>query len=192
MSGFEIAGIALGAFPIVLAMLESQGKGWEKVDGKCPKSAGIYCIMTITLALLHHREEVRRFHVALNTEWVIFRDTCEQLLQNQMGEAAIERLFSPPASYATIDNGRQWNAVRNALKGRMRSRTVEAFIDNVHEMNRFLKELYSIYPQDTDYLAVRTDTSTLMTGLYLQYVEAFLPSVCQEGSQNHQVPYTYV
>lgn len=82
MSGFEIAGIVLGAIPLLISALENYGKGlstlqrWRKYEG-----------------------ELRSLVRNLNTEEGRLQDVCEKLLYGLVPPSLIEQMISEPLGY---------------------------------------------------------------------------------------------
>jgi hypothetical protein len=83
-SGFEVVGLVLAVLPIVISALENYEKGISTIQ-----------------RFRAYRREVRSICIALQTEQVLFGNSCEQLLKDIVSPVELELLLKEPG-------GTQW------------------------------------------------------------------------------------
>jgi hypothetical protein len=86
MSAFEITGIVLGSIPLIISALEHYGEG----------------VRTFR-RLYQYRWELKSITTELKTEQVLFRNTCEILLDGLADSKVLEELLENPGGNAWRD-----------------------------------------------------------------------------------------
>jgi hypothetical protein len=116
MSGFEVIGVVLGAIPLVISALEHYADG----------------VRTIR-RLIEYKWELNTLITTLETEDVLFRNTCEALLDGIEDAGAMEELLKDPG-------GHLWKEKRTAerLKTRL-STSYDVFFKRIIDMNNALE-----------------------------------------------------
>jgi hypothetical protein len=116
MSGFEIVGVVLGSLPIMVAALKSYGDG----------------IRTIR-RLVEYKWEIKKLIITLETEEILFRNTCEVLLDGIDGAGEMEELLKNPG-------GRSWKqgVLGDRLKSRL-STSYDIFFKRILDMSDALE-----------------------------------------------------
>jgi hypothetical protein len=116
MSGLEVAGVVLGALPLVISALEHYGEG-----------------VNTAKRYWRYKAEVRSLILQVNTERGIFINTLEQLLT---GIVKIEHM----AEFTSEPGGDTWRVVGKLLENRLRG-AYEIYLDNVRGMEASLKQM---------------------------------------------------
>jgi hypothetical protein len=116
MSGLEVAGIVLGAIPLVVSALE------HYIDG----------VQTVR-RLFGYRLELKKLVMVLVTEDATFRNTCEKLLDGIASPSTVESLLQDPG-------GLLWNdpALNRKLKARLQT-SHSVYMTRVQDMNEALE-----------------------------------------------------
>jgi hypothetical protein len=123
MSGAEVAGFILSAIPLLISGLEHYAEG----------------VSTIR-RYLKYKNELRSLLRNLNTEYDIFRNTCEELLEGIVPAQRMALLLDNPGGNLWKDQ-----AIEKKLKNRLQSsysgylQTVNDMEDTVNEFKRRLK-----------------------------------------------------
>ncbi|KAF8244138.1 hypothetical protein K440DRAFT_663669 [Wilcoxina mikolae CBS 423.85] len=125
MTGFEIAGIALGVFPIVVKGLTTYLDGSQQVED-----------------LWRWKSSLKSIVRELKTESAIFENTCECLLEGFLSADEITSRMS----------GEGWDDItfQYRLKERLGTNTADAFTEGVQELFGYLLELKSQLGLDDD------------------------------------------
>jgi hypothetical protein len=118
MSGVEIAGLILGAFPIVIHTLEQYANGVQYVK-----------------RFWKYRREFESLIRRLELEVEIFRNTCEELLTGLVPADQITDILNDPAGPAWSDPG-----VEQLLKKRLQ-RSHTGYLCTVQNMIAAVEEL---------------------------------------------------
>lgn len=114
MSGLEVAGVVLGALPLVISALEHYAKGVEGVIRYC-----------------RYKIELQTLANAVKTQKVIFSDTLEQLLTGIVRIDEMTAFMANPAAQPEIDL---------RLKKRLRN-GYEVYFANVRGMDTALSAM---------------------------------------------------
>ncbi|KAK3352049.1 hypothetical protein B0H65DRAFT_538022 [Neurospora tetraspora] len=121
MSGFEVAGLVLGALPLIISALEGYAKGAGAIQ-----------------QWRFYTRELRILKRGLETEHVKLQNVCEKLLmgiaQPPIIEKMIENTFGP--LWKEAENPEIYHKIRQRLW-----RAARIFEENVKDMNRALQEL---------------------------------------------------
>jgi hypothetical protein len=123
MSGAEVAGFVLAAIPLLISGLEHYAEG-----------------VTTIRRYLKYKNELRSLLRNLNTEYDIFRNTCEELLEGIVPARKMALLLENPGSDLWKDQ-----VIEQKLKNRLQSsysgylETVDDMEDAVNEFKRRLK-----------------------------------------------------
>jgi hypothetical protein len=127
MSGLEVAGIVLGALPLVISALEHYANGIQTAK-----------------RYWRYKSELRSLILQIDTERGIFINTLEQLLG---GIVRIEHM----AGFLSNPGGDEWkNAdVDSKLKDRLRG-VYEIYVGNVQGMERSLKVIMAKLALDSE------------------------------------------
>jgi len=112
MIGIEVAGLVLGALPILISGLQACVAGTKPI-----------------LALWHYHEELKVVSLDLRTEESIFRNTIEILLSDCLEQQTVAALLGNPQGPLWKDT-----AVEDALHRRLQ-RDFEMYFENVKSMN---------------------------------------------------------
>jgi hypothetical protein len=75
MSGFEVTGVVLGSIPLVISALEHYAQGVSSIK-----------------RMIKYRWELKELIIALQTQYGIYRNTCEQLLDGLVSAPMLEEL----------------------------------------------------------------------------------------------------
>ncbi|KAF1941763.1 hypothetical protein EJ02DRAFT_191853 [Clathrospora elynae] len=134
MSGFEIAGMVLGALPLVISALEHYANG-----------------INTAKRFWRYKSEVRWLILQIKTEEGIFVNTIEQLLT---GILRIEQMTE------FIAGGKFWQeaGIELALKNRLRG-AYEIYVDNVRGLESALQRMMKKLALDSDGKPQFTDPS---------------------------------
>jgi hypothetical protein len=116
MSGLEIAGVVLGALPLVISALEHYGK-----------------VINMAGRYWRYKTKVRSLILQVNTERGIFINTLEQLLTGIVKNEHMAEFISEPG-------GDAWVAVGELLEVRLGS-AYGIYLDNVKGMEASLKQM---------------------------------------------------
>jgi hypothetical protein len=116
MSGLEIAGVILGALPLVISALENYGK-----------------VINTAERYWRYKTKVRSLILQVNTERGIFINTLEQLLTGIVKNEHMADFISDPG-------GDAWRAVGELLEVRLGG-AYEIYLDNVRGMEASLKQM---------------------------------------------------
>ena len=116
MSGFEVAGIVLGALPLLISALEHYAEG-----------------INTAKRFWRYKTEIRSLILQINTERSIFINTVEQLLTGVVEAKQMACLISFPA-------GQMWQemGIEADLKNRLRG-SYEIYLENVRSMEKALR-----------------------------------------------------
>ena len=118
MSGFEIVGVVLAAFPIILSAIDGYGKGLEHLD-----------------TLWRYDKKLKVFERQVQRERQSYRNNLEQLLEPLIDVEEMKMLLDNPRNPA-------WGAP--ALKEEVRRRlsgSYETYISTVEDFNEVLNNL---------------------------------------------------
>lgn len=107
MSGFEIAGVILGGLPLLISFLENYTK-----------------IVEAGHTWRRFARQVRRLSQEIETERVIFKDTCEKFLVGIVPPSEVDKMIQNPGSWwgEAIPNvlhsrlGESFNSFRNIIQ----------------------------------------------------------------------------
>lgn len=153
MSGFEIAGVVLGAFPLVLKAMSSYVKGCQKFSGEChafqyPSTACSkfgwqtdFCIQD----MWHYKEPLESYQLQLDTEYQKYFNTCKHLLQVLPVTDNAQSLLKPATKEA---GGVSWRSagLEDYLKPLGYGNTASIWKSNVGELKKLLDEVENILP----------------------------------------------
>ncbi|KMU89300.1 hypothetical protein CIHG_06972 [Coccidioides immitis H538.4] len=117
MSGIEVAGLVLGAIPILVSALEAFIKGVSTIK-----------------KLMRYKTELKNLLRALITEYDIFRNSCEELLEGLAPASRIAQLLQCPG-------GEAWKEppIERKLKDRLQ-RSYFGYLQTVDDMNDAIEE----------------------------------------------------
>lgn len=127
MSGLEVAGVVLGALPLVISALEHYANG-----------------INTAKRFWRYKSEVRSLILQVNTERGIFVNTLEQLLVGIVRIEQMSDLLTSPSGTAWYHAG-----VEIQLKERLRG-SYEIYIDNVSGMEQSLRRMMEKLALDPD------------------------------------------
>ncbi|KAK4165606.1 hypothetical protein QBC43DRAFT_315519 [Cladorrhinum sp. PSN259] len=130
MSGFEIAGIVLGAFPILISALD----GYRDVA----KTVGLW---------YNIRPEYQKCRNEVNAQRVAFIGNLKRLLLSlEIDDAKLSRMLAVPG-------GDEWNdpAVTHHLQARLRD-SFDVFFNTIQDMEKSAAELHKEMAMDPDRL----------------------------------------
>jgi hypothetical protein len=116
MSGLEVAGVVLGALPLVISALEHYREG-----------------VNTTKRYWRYKKEVDSLILQVKTERGIFINTLEQLLT---GIVKTEHM----AGFTSEPGGDAWRVVGKLLENRLRG-AYEIYLDNVRGMETSLEQI---------------------------------------------------
>lgn len=127
MSGLEVAGVVLGALPLVIAALEQYTQGIHTAK-----------------RYWRYKPELRSLTVQIRTEHRIYVNTLEQLLTGIVRMEHMSELLSNP-------DGDTWRDVQlnNSMKERL-SDAYDVYFDNVRAMSAALKKIMEELALDPD------------------------------------------
>ena len=121
MSGIEIAGLVLGAFPLAIEVIKAYSNGMKTIQD-----------------IKHYQQILRQFARRLKVEKCKYRNTFIELLSELAGPAKIERMMADLQSD-------EWNDedFRSQLKGRMRpaDETLDNWLSVAQELNETLRKV---------------------------------------------------
>lgn len=117
MSGLEVAGVVLGALPILVKALEQYAQG----------------VRTIR-KLWHYKYELETHSLALRAELAIFQNVLTWVLAGFASPTKIEELISSPESAVWKDD-----SLVSALQDRLGTSTV-VFVDIMSDLDQALKD----------------------------------------------------
>lgn len=130
MSGIEIAGLVLGAFPIAIEGIKAYSSGMKTISD-----------------IRNYKQILRQFARELSVEKCKFENTCLGLLSELVNSAKLELMMANPG-------GKEWNDefFRLQLKNRLgpANEASENWLEIVAELNQMLRmvgERFQI-PQD--------------------------------------------
>ena len=117
MSGIELAGLVLGAIPVVVAGLESYIKG----------------VATIK-RYFKYKNELKSLRTSLTTEYDIFRNSCEELLEGLVQTQRMALLLIDPG-------GALWKdpAIEKKLRRRLQD-AYSGYLETVDDMELAIEE----------------------------------------------------
>jgi hypothetical protein len=130
MSGFEIAGVVLGAFPILISALD----GYRDVA----KTVGLW---------YNIRPEYQKCRNEVNAQRVAFIGNLKRLLLSlEIDDAKLSRMLAVPG-------GDEWNdpAVTHHLQTRLRD-SFDVFFNTIQDMEKSTAELHKEMAMDPDRL----------------------------------------
>ena len=117
MSGIEVAGLVLGAIPIVITGLEKYIQGVATVK-----------------RYFRYKNELKSLLRALSTEYDIFRNSCEELLEGLVPVQRLSFLLQDPG-------GKPWKDA--SLEKRLKQRLQDAYkgyLETVDDMEAAVEE----------------------------------------------------
>jgi hypothetical protein len=117
MSAFEITGIVLGSIPLIISALEHYGEG----------------VRTFR-RLYQYRWELKSITTELKTEQVLFRNTCEILLDGLADSKVLEELLENPGGNAWRDP-----VLQRKLERRLHS-SYSVYMERVVGMSKALED----------------------------------------------------
>lgn len=118
MSGFEIVGIVLGAFPLVLSAIDGYGKGLQHLD-----------------TVWRYDKKLKVFERQIQREHQSYRNNLEDLLEPLIDAEEMEMLLDNPG-------GRAWGAPALIEKVRRRlSGSYETYISTMEDYYEVLNDL---------------------------------------------------
>ncbi|EER37858.1 conserved hypothetical protein [Histoplasma capsulatum H143] len=123
MSGFEIAGIVLGAFPLIIHLADGYMNGVHTIQGWA-----------------RHQRQLMHLKQLLETEQTRFLNTCDSLFRacTNASTSEIETLL------AGVDPaGAEWAKHQESLRG-MLGRSYDPYIATIADMNNALEEMKEI------------------------------------------------
>jgi hypothetical protein len=118
MSGLEVAGVVLGALPLVISALEHYANGVQTAK-----------------RYLRYKSELKSLILQINTERGIFINTLEQLLGGLVRIEHMTEFLSNPGKDAWQDA-----EVDSKLRGRLRG-VYKIYLGNVQGMEQSLKSI---------------------------------------------------
>lgn len=127
MSGLEVAGVVLGALPLVISALEHYSQGINTAE-----------------RYWRYKTEFGSLTLQIKTEHHIFLNTLEQLLTGIVRIEHMAQLVEDPASNAWRDP-----ELDGMLKGRLRS-AYDVYLDNVRVMEAALRTMMEKLALDPD------------------------------------------
>ncbi|RSM08746.1 hypothetical protein CEP52_004490 [Fusarium oligoseptatum] len=140
MSGFEIAGVVLGAFPIALSALEKYREGAKRVD--------------LFYAIRREHKKCRDDLVFNN---LLFKSNLRRLLLPLVvDDDKIEELLSAPGG-----PGWREKELDNLLQKRMKD-GYTLYFDYIAEMKRIMDELNRVLALDSEVVQRNLDTAVRM------------------------------
>jgi hypothetical protein len=148
MSGLEVAGVVLGALPLVISALEHYANG-----------------INTAKRFWRYKSEVRSLILQVNTERGIFVNTLEQLLVGIVRIEHMSDLLTSPGGAAWCQTG-----IDVKLKERLRG-AYEIYVDNVRGMEQSLERMMEKLALDPDgkvRSCVPTATATIRPAQYPQ------------------------
>lgn len=159
-TGVEIAGLVLGAMPLVIYALESYRKGLAPL-----------------LDYFHYESTLTKLRTRLNIQHVLFEDHLKRLLLSQSSPAEIEALFYDPNEHTRITI---WASqeVEQKLRKKLGPHQFKIFVDVLQEMDGVMKKLmvnldidmkgkvgnYSSFHENDDVARLQADTSIAKMG----------------------------
>lgn len=118
MSGLEVAGVVLGALPLVISALEHYAEG-----------------VSTARRYFRYKAELRSLTLSVNTERSIFVNTLEQLLTGIVHVEQMDLLLSDPS-------GQLWRAKDSELRLQERlGSTYDTYFENVKGMDAALQAM---------------------------------------------------
>ena len=120
MSGIEIAGLVLGAFPLLLEALEKNREAAEmladywKVDKQCED-----------------------FGISVNSEYILFEMILRKFLKSVLGESSnVDEFIDDPF-------GDHWDLgdLTSRLREKMPQRRYECYLDKINEFHKYMVAL---------------------------------------------------
>ena len=125
ITGVEIAGLVLGAVPVVLSALEQYRKGFESAK--------------VARQYLRHLKSLQR---NLDAQFQIYRNTLERLLSNTVSESQLRTLLKDP-------QGPYWSTpdVQQCLQSFLCS-SYGPFCDTIGEFHDVVKEIQERFQCD--------------------------------------------
>jgi hypothetical protein len=123
VTGVEIAGLVLGAMPLVIRALESYRKGLNPL-----------------LDYFHYNTTLTKLRIRLNIQHVLFEDHLKRLLLSESSPAEIEALFYDPNEPSRIA---LWGSkeVEQKLRKKLSQQQFKTFMDVLQEMDGVMKKL---------------------------------------------------
>jgi hypothetical protein len=123
LTGVEIAGLVLGAMPLVISALESYRKGLNPIHD--------YFRYNSTLTTLCTRLKIQQ---------VLYEDHLKRLLLSESSPAEIQALFDDPNEPSRIA---LWGSkeVEQKLRNKLGQQQFKTFMDVVQEMEGVMKKL---------------------------------------------------
>ena len=120
MSGFEIVGVVLGAFPLVILAVDGYREALERVD------------------MFKHKQHLKTFERRINRIHFVFRRNVTQLLMPLKDLEQIKLLLDNPENpdwrRPTLDEG-----VRERLSG-----SYETYIETIEDYHAVMKDLETL------------------------------------------------
>ena len=118
MSGVEAAGFVLAAIPLLISACEHYVEGVS------------------TIKRWHkYKNELKLMRLTLNTEYTIFRDTCEKLLDGLVQPEDLEALINDPGGIAWSDSG-----LGRRLKERLQD-SYDVYMETVKQLTAAVKDV---------------------------------------------------
>ena len=119
MSGVEAAGFVLAAIPLLISACEHYAEGVS------------------TIRRWHsYKMELKRMRLSLDTEYVIFRDTCEKLLDGLVQSEDLEDLINDPGGIAWRDHDLGHRLAKRLQK------SYHVYLGSVEEMTAAIKDVH--------------------------------------------------
>ncbi|KAF8244932.1 hypothetical protein K440DRAFT_663147 [Wilcoxina mikolae CBS 423.85] len=127
VTGIEIAGITLGAFPVAVEALKIYASSAQSFTN-----------------LRRHRQVLESFGRELGVQKCIFENTCSSLLEDMVSADELKRLMDHPG-------GPQWKAqeFQDMLTSRLRKNTVGYFVSTVEELRATVADVVEKYEHKT-------------------------------------------
>lgn len=118
MSGIEIVGLVLGGLPLIISALEHYEEG----------------VSTIS-RLVYYKREIRSIVEALATENAMFKNSCEQLLNDFLTPVDLAEMLQNP-------RGEMWSqpSIASELQSRL-GRSYDIYMIHVNNMDNTIKKL---------------------------------------------------
>ena len=111
MSGVEAAGIVLAVIPLLVSACDEYAKGFRTMK-----------------KWLNYNRELKQLARTLDAERVIFRNTCENLLEGLVLPEELETLLNDPGGHGWSDRGLN-TRLENRLQGSYR-----VYLEQIEEM----------------------------------------------------------
>lgn len=127
MSGIEAVGIVLGAIPLIIVAVQHYAEGVSTIRRY--------------LKYKHGLKDIAR---SLQTEYDIFRNTCEQLLGGLVHDHELSKLLSEPS-------GADWEApaLKRKIETRLRG-SFDGYIQTMKEMESAVNKFRDLLRLDTN------------------------------------------